>query len=127
MDYAHDSTGTALRRRGIRHAIPERRDQIAHRAGKGSGGAPPTSLRQAVHKQRNVVERCFAGLKQRRNPGPGRASLASGRAGSARTRGAFYDAVFKAVFQYRETQHIKRAEESHYEERNGARNSAHKD
>ena len=36
--YAHDSTRAALRRRGIAHVIPERADQIARRAAKGSDG-----------------------------------------------------------------------------------------
>ncbi|MGQ0778301.1 MAG: transposase [Pseudonocardiales bacterium] len=40
--YAHDSTRTRLRRRGIRHVIPERSDQTARRAVKGChGGRPP--------------------------------------------------------------------------------------
>lgn len=40
--YAHDSTRVALRRRGIRHTIHERSDQIGQRAAKGSaGGRPP--------------------------------------------------------------------------------------
>jgi transposase len=65
--YAHDSTRVALRRRGIRHAIPERRDQIARRAARGpAGGRPPDFDRQA-YKQRNVVERCFNRLKQWRD------------------------------------------------------------
>jgi len=65
--YAHDSTRAALRRRGIRHAIPERRDQRERRAAKGSrGGRPPAFDRQA-YKQRNVVERCFNRLKQWRD------------------------------------------------------------
>jgi len=65
--YAHDSTRAALRRRGIRHAIPERRDQAARRAARGSrGGRAPDFDRQA-YKQRNVVERCFNRLKQWRD------------------------------------------------------------
>ena len=40
--YSHPSTRTALRRRGIKHTIPERDDQIARRKAKGSaGGRPP--------------------------------------------------------------------------------------
>ena len=42
--YAHDRTRAALRRRAIPHNIPERRDQIARRAARGScGGRPPPS------------------------------------------------------------------------------------
>jgi hypothetical protein len=36
--YAHDPTRRELRRRRIRHTIPERRDQIARCAAKGSAG-----------------------------------------------------------------------------------------
>ena len=62
--YAHDPTRRELRHRGIRHTIPERTDQIARRAAKGShGGRPPTFDKQ-VYRQRNVVERCFNRLKQ---------------------------------------------------------------
>jgi transposase len=65
--YAHDSTRAALRRRRIRHAIPERRDQIARRAAKGSRGGRPPGFDRAACKQRNVVERCFNRLKQWRD------------------------------------------------------------
>ncbi|GLZ81869.1 IS5 family transposase [Actinorhabdospora filicis] len=65
--YAHDSTRRRLRRRGIKHVIPERADTIGRRVQKGSrGGRPPGFDRQA-HKQRNVVERCFNRLKQWRD------------------------------------------------------------
>jgi transposase len=65
--YAHDSTRAALRRRGIAHTIPERADQIARRAAKGSaGGRPPTFDRQ-LYRRRNVVERCFNRLKRWRD------------------------------------------------------------
>jgi transposase len=65
--YAHDSTRAALRRRGIRHTIPERDDQIARRAGKGSAGGRPPGFDPTVYRQRNVVERCFNRLKQWRD------------------------------------------------------------
>jgi transposase len=65
--YAHDSTRTALRRRQIRHAIPERRDQIARRAAKGSHGGRPPAFNREAYKQRNVVERCFNRLKHWRD------------------------------------------------------------
>jgi transposase len=56
----------ALRRRGIRHVIPERRDQRARRAAKGRrGGRPPGFDRQA-YRRRNAVERCVNRLKQAR-------------------------------------------------------------
>lgn len=65
--YAHDNTRTALRRRGIRHAIPERRDQIARRAAKGSRGGRPPAFDPDLYRCRNVVERCFNRLKQWRD------------------------------------------------------------
>lgn len=65
--YAHNSTRRALRQRGIRHVIPERRDQVAHRAAKGSAGGRPPSFDTVTYKKRNVVERCFNRLKQWRD------------------------------------------------------------
>jgi transposase len=65
--YAHDSTRTALRRRGIRHTIPERDDQIARRAAKGSTGGRPPVFDKLVYRRRNVVERCFNRLKHWRD------------------------------------------------------------
>ncbi|WP_233601156.1 MULTISPECIES: IS5 family transposase [Micromonospora] len=65
--YAHDSTRRALRQRGIRHVIPERSDQVARRAAKGSTGGRPPSFDQAIYRKRNVVERCFNRLKQWRD------------------------------------------------------------
>ena len=50
-----------LRRGGIRHTIPERRDQREHRAGRP--GAPP-GLDFDVYRKRNVVERCVNQFKQ---------------------------------------------------------------
>jgi transposase len=65
--YAHDNTRAGLRRRGIRHTIPERRDQVARRAAKGSTGGRPPAFDQDVYRKRNVVERCFNRLKQWRD------------------------------------------------------------
>lgn len=65
--YAHDSTRAALRRRGIRHTIPQRSDQIARRIAKGSVGGRPPGFDPLVYKRRNVVERCFNRLKQWRD------------------------------------------------------------
>jgi transposase len=50
-----------LRRRQIRHVIPQRTDQRARRRGKP--GRPPL-FDAAASKRRNVVERCVANLKQ---------------------------------------------------------------
>jgi transposase len=62
--YAHDGTRAALRRRGIAHTIPERSDQVARRAAKGSHGGRPPAFDKQVYRQRNVVERCFNRFKQ---------------------------------------------------------------
>jgi putative transposase len=62
--YAHPSTRAALRRRGIKHTIPERDDQIARRKAKGSAGGRPPAFDTAIYKQRNTVERGFNRLKQ---------------------------------------------------------------
>uniref|UniRef100_UPI003570EFEB IS5 family transposase n=1 Tax=Nonomuraea cavernae TaxID=2045107 RepID=UPI003570EFEB len=53
-----------LRRRGIQAVIPERKDQIANRKRKGSYGGRPPTFDTATYKDRNLVERCFAKLKQ---------------------------------------------------------------
>src|SRR4051812_39965689 len=50
--------------RGIRVAIPERDDQKAGRARRGSAGGRPRSFDAEAYKGRNVVERCFNKLKQ---------------------------------------------------------------
>lgn len=53
-----------LRRRNIRHTIPERSDQIRNRLRRGSRGGRPPAFDKQVYKRRNVVERCFNRLKQ---------------------------------------------------------------
>jgi transposase len=62
--YSHPSTRKALRRRRITTIIPERRDQKARRAAKGSRGGRPPAFDPDRYRQRNVVERCFNRLKQ---------------------------------------------------------------
>jgi transposase len=61
--YSHPSTRKALRRRGIRVVIPEKRDQIAHRKAKKQGGGRPPSFDAELYRDRNVVERAFNRLK----------------------------------------------------------------
>lgn len=51
-----------LRRRGNQAVIPERGDQIAKR--KGSRGGRPPAFDAITYKDRNLVERCFAKLRQ---------------------------------------------------------------
>lgn len=62
--YSHPSTRKALRAKGISTVIPERDDQIARRAARGSGGGRPPAFDAETYKQRNVVERGFGRLKQ---------------------------------------------------------------
>ena len=62
--YSHPSTRLALRRRGIRTVIPQRRDQIAHRRARGRRGGRPPAFDSETYKGRNVVERSFGRLKQ---------------------------------------------------------------
>lgn len=53
-----------LRRRGIVATIPERRDQVANRQRRGIHGGRPPAFDKDIYRHRNVVERCFAHLKQ---------------------------------------------------------------
>ncbi|GAA4681889.1 hypothetical protein GCM10023347_40980 [Streptomyces chumphonensis] len=53
-----------LRRRGIAATIPERRDQAANRHRRGALGGRPPAFDKVTYRDRNVVERCFARLKQ---------------------------------------------------------------
>ena len=62
--YSHPSTRTALRKRRIKHTIPERDDQVTRRKAKGSAGGRPPSFDGEIYKQRNTVERGFNRLKQ---------------------------------------------------------------
>ena len=57
--YAHASCRSLLRRRGVPHVIPERKDQRERRR----RGRPPEFDREA-YRRRNVVERCVNRLKQ---------------------------------------------------------------
>lgn len=62
--YTHPSTRTELRRRKIKHTIPERSDQKQRRADKGSAGGRPPAFDRQMYKHRNTVERGFGRLKQ---------------------------------------------------------------
>lgn len=62
--YSHPSTRTYLRGKKIKHTIPERRDQIAHRKAKGSKGGRPPGFDAETYKLRNTVERSFNRFKQ---------------------------------------------------------------
>jgi transposase len=53
-----------LARRGIKATMPDRADQQANRARKGSAGGRPPAFDAEIYKRRNVVERAFGQLKQ---------------------------------------------------------------
>ncbi|MFD8844396.1 IS5 family transposase [Streptomyces pseudogriseolus] len=62
--YSSKAIRTWLRRRNIRHTIPDRSDQVRNRLRRGSQGGRPPAFDKQVYKRRNVVERCFNRLKQ---------------------------------------------------------------
>lgn len=62
--YSHPSTRRELRRRRIRHTIPERCDQVEYRKAKGSRGGRPPKFDPDRYRQRNAVERGFGRLEQ---------------------------------------------------------------
>lgn len=62
--YSSRAIRRLLRRRGIRAVIPERAAQRANRAQRGQAGGRPPAFDRELYKARNVVERCFARLKQ---------------------------------------------------------------
>jgi transposase len=55
-----------LRRRGIRHIIPEKTDSQAARLRKGSHGGRPPGFDKERYKKRNTIERAINRLKQHR-------------------------------------------------------------
>ena len=62
--YSYPSCRLLFRRRGIRHTIPERRDQREQRAGRP--GAPPV-FDLDIYRKRNLVRRCVDRFKQWRS------------------------------------------------------------
>ena len=58
------TTRTYLRRRGLRHVIPEKRDQAAGRRRRGRRGGRPPGFDAERYKKRNTVERAINKLKQ---------------------------------------------------------------
>ncbi|MET7609262.1 IS5 family transposase [Streptomyces avermitilis] len=62
--YSSRAIRQALRGRAIRAVIPERSDQKANRVRRGQAGGRPPAFDRDLYKDRNVVERCFARLKQ---------------------------------------------------------------
>lgn len=64
--YSNGPCRRYLRRRGIKHANPEKSDSRAARLKRGSGGGRPTGFDEERYKKRNVVERAINRLKQSR-------------------------------------------------------------
>ncbi|AQA09187.1 IS5 family transposase [Streptomyces malaysiensis subsp. malaysiensis] len=64
--YSNGPCRDYLRRRGIRHTIPEKTDSQAVRLRKGSRGGRPPGFDKARYKKRNTVERAINRLKQSR-------------------------------------------------------------
>ena len=62
--YSYPRCRKALRRRKIRHVIPERKDQKEQRQKKGSRGGRPPKFEKELYRERNWVERCVNRLKQ---------------------------------------------------------------
>ena len=64
--YSSRKNRAYLRRRKIRHTIPEPRDQRANRRRCGSADGRPTGFDKQRYKKRNVVERAINRLKNHR-------------------------------------------------------------
>ncbi|MGG2463956.1 IS5 family transposase [Streptomyces sp. RGM 3693] len=64
--YSNGPCRQYLRRRGIRHTIPEKTDSQAARLRKGSRGGRPPGFDEERYKKRNTVERTINRLKQSR-------------------------------------------------------------
>ncbi|MFD8630358.1 IS5 family transposase, partial [Streptomyces hygroscopicus] len=64
--YSNGPCRDYLRRRGIRHTIPEKTDSQAARLRKGSRGGRPPGFDGERYKKRNTVERAINRLKQSR-------------------------------------------------------------
>lgn len=64
--YSNRPVRKYLRRRGIRHTIPEKTDSQAARLRKGSLGGRPPGFDEDRYKKRNTVERAINRVKQSR-------------------------------------------------------------
>lgn len=62
--YGSNENRRMLRARGITAVIPEKSNQITARKRKGSNGGRPLDFDNEMYKDRNVVERSFALVKQ---------------------------------------------------------------
>ncbi|WP_107500058.1 IS5 family transposase, partial [Streptomyces sp. SM9] len=64
--YSSRRNRSYLRRRDIRHTIPEPKDQRANRRRRGSAGGRPTGFDRDHYRRRNEVERTINRLKNSR-------------------------------------------------------------
>ncbi|MFG3518302.1 IS5 family transposase [Streptomyces bobili] len=64
--YSNGPVREYLRRRGVRHTIPEKTDSQAARLRKGARGGRPPAFDEDRYKKRNTVERAINRLKQSR-------------------------------------------------------------
>jgi transposase len=62
--YSYPKCRIVLRRRGIRHVIPERRDQREQRKKKGRHGGRPPRYHRVIYALRSWAERGVNRLKQ---------------------------------------------------------------
>jgi transposase len=62
--YSNGPIRRLLRRRGIRHTIPEKSDSRAARLRKGSRGGRPPGFDKQRYAKRNTIERAINRLKQ---------------------------------------------------------------
>jgi transposase len=61
--YSSHRSRRYLRRRQIKHTIPEPGNQRANRKRRGSRGGRPTGFDETIYKRRNEVERTINALK----------------------------------------------------------------
>lgn len=64
--YSNRAIRAYLRRRGIRHVIPEKKDHKAVRLRRGSHGGRPPGFDKERYKKRKTVERAINRLKAHR-------------------------------------------------------------
>jgi transposase len=62
--YSNRAIRRDLRRRKIRHCIPEKTDHRGHRLRRGSAGGRPPGFDRELYRKRNTVERANNKLKQ---------------------------------------------------------------
>lgn len=64
--YSGKDNRAYLRRRGIKAVIPERADEVRNRANRGRHSGRRPTFNPVAYRDRNVVERAIAKLKQHR-------------------------------------------------------------